>query len=458
MADNALREWLDDLVQKHGLADDGDDPQQEYDQLGGDAALLKILAAEDKLFRTNLEKRRLEAMDWQKDRRLELEDRREYLAGRVKEHEQDARRYSASHQREAPLLAPIENRMKALGDKLATETGKELVHLVAKHRDQIEWTARFSKSGAEGAEKARPALALIDLRLQDVDRIYEAVEQRIRDSRTELDNVLELEAMSVEARLERLRGGAAKTLEEARKKLDAEIEKIFKDSVAEDQAQAPYFDESSPDYELGAIDWEPVEKLLAKLESTSPDDLAKADPALAELQEKYDEKGGDEALFEKRVAAWKTTMGAFQMRNKIAADLAGADQLQERLTEARLALGRTEKELAELRAKERETLSRLRELTGGAESGDLLSGREASELQVLAREKKRLETDIANAEKLVPLRERSIENLGELIEKERRRHELQADDEAAPLPPMPRSKDIHELPLRAKYEELSAAS
>lgn len=462
MADNALLEWLNDVAQKHGLAGAGeaadpeatdDDTQAEYEKLGGDAALAKILTAEDRLFLTNLEKQRAKAMDWQKDRRRELNDRREFQAEQASEHAKNIRRYSEFDKREAPLLAPIAARVEALGDKLTTETGKELVHLVAKNRERVEWFAKFSKNAGKEAQMTRPMLELIDRRLADVDRIFEAVEQRIRDSRTELDNVLEIKAMSPAEKLERLRGGS-KGQEEAQKKLEAEIDKIFKDGAAEDLAQDPFFEEDYGEYEATPIDWKPVEKLLAKVESTSRDDLAKPDPALAKIQEEYKEKGGDEALFKKRVASWKSHMEALNMRNKLGTHVSTATQ--ERLTEARLALDQVEKELSELRATERETLSRLRELTGSAETGDLLSGQETAELQVLAREKKRLETDIANAEKLVPLRKRSIVNIEQLLEKERVDHEQIMDDDTAPMPPKPRSKDIHELPLRAKYEELMA--
>lgn len=471
LADDPLLTWLEEVAEKHGFsgaadadgdAGDGDgrsDLEREYEKLGGDAALLKALRAEDDLFRKELDKQRALAQRWQKDRRFELANEKEELAGTIGDKEKGPATWKAWLEREKAALEPIEARARELGEKLSTEAGKELSLAIGKHRERIEGVERFLERDRRDLEIARPHLELVELRLKDVDRTYEAIEQRIRDARTELDNVLELEAMTLEEKVKHLRAGSTKTLPEAQKRLEDELRKIKQDSAAADRQKVTLFQEPRRDFHPEPLDWKPIEKKLAELAKASLDELRKKDPTLARLEKKYEAAGGDEALFDKRLAEWKErAKGVENVRGNFAYIQREQEaELQKRLEETQLSLRQTEQELTALRSKQSQAKARIQELTSRGASGDLLSKQEAAQLELLRRALKRLEKDIPDREKLLPIHRRSREDIEGIIEKTRQAYELSADDDTYwQIPPEPRSKDLLDLPLRAKYEELTS--
>lgn len=470
MADNdALQAWLDQLVTKHGFSETGGgtttldapdaDLQAEYEKLGGDEKLLKLLALEDDAWRKNLEIVRAKAMERQKRRLRQIVLNRDHTEGLLGRYDRTAAIVEDWLSKEKPKYEALAAEVKALGPKLATEPGKQLEYDLDEQFGYIDYLDRDLARDKVWAPKARAVVASFDAQKRNVEERYEAVEQKIRDSRTELNNALELRAMTLAEKLERVRGGDVAAGEKAMKKLQADLDKVFEDGNQEDREVHEFFITRLGDHPPTPIDWSPIRKQLADLQQTSLDELKQPDPKLEKLKKAYEKAGGDEKLYKLRMKAWKEDMEGLRLGrslNGLYMESDGQDQ-QKVLVDAEQNLTKTLREVRDAKARLREIEARLEQLTSGAATGELLSDTEANELKLLTRERERLETDLENSKRLVAVYRRTIEDTERLLEEERRLHEHNADDDHERRAPKPTEADILKLPLAKKYKELKSA-
>jgi hypothetical protein len=79
---------------------------------------------------------------------------------------------------------------------------------------------------------------------------------------------------------------------------------------------------------------------------------------------------------------------------------------------------------------------------------------EIVEYKLLEREIKRLETQVQNVKAQAVAADATRDNAAKLVEQEKKRSDAVLDDKRHDLT-KPTSEDIHKMPLRAKYTELT---
>lgn len=468
MANNeALVEWLGRMVEKHGFsetaeaapASNGDvDLDAEYEKLGGDKELLKVLGLEDDLWRNEIGKVRMEAREWQQTRLTDIEDDEHHMQRKLAEHERDAPKVRAWLESEQPNHDELVAELEALGSKADTEAGKQLQFQLERKRGYLDSMRKEIADDGSWAEKAAPALAEFAEQRELVERTYEVVEQRLRGARTEMNNALELRVMSLEEKVARLRAGGAKAKEKEVEAVREEIYAIFEKGNKRDRERHDMFFEEPGEYPPTPIDWAPMKKLLAKLRSSSLEDLQKKGSKEAKLERLYEKAGGDEKLFELRMKNWserqETTRNLRSIR--MHGQTYDEQRLQDRVNEAQLGLDAARRSVQQALARQSELKTRMEKLVAGTETGELLSETEAAEVKLMQRELERLETDVENGRKLMAAQRDLLENAEDLLEKQREVYEEEIDDDHEFIEPMPKEEDIWKLPLAEKYRELKA--
>lgn len=467
MADNdALQAWLDQMVAKHGLSESGggtatiEGPEAgleaEYEKLGGDEKLLKLLALEDDAWRKNLEILRAQAKERKKNRLRQIELNRDHTEGLLGRYDRTAAIVEDWLSKEKPKSEAIAAEVKALGPKLGTEPGKQMRYDFERLSGYVSYMERSLAEDKVWAEKARPIVASFDAQKQNVEERYEAVEQKIRDSRTEMNNALQMRAMPLAEKLERVRQGDVKAGEAMMKKLHADLEKVFEEGNKEDREVHEYLITRLGDNPPVPIDWNPILEKLSQVQAKSLEELSKVDPKLEKLRKAYEKAGGDEKLYKIKMKEWKDDMEGRRLSrnlNGLYMESDGQDQ-QKVLVDAEQNLTKSLKEVKATMARLREIGARFEQLTSGAEMGELLSDTEADELKVLKREQERLETDLENSKRLIAVYRKTIDDTERLLEQERKLHEHNADDDHERQLPKPTEADILEMPLAQKYHEL----
>jgi hypothetical protein len=106
---------------------------------------------------------------------------------------------------------------------------------------------------------------------------------------------------------------------------------------------------------------------------------------------------------------------------------------------------------------QRQRLTDLEKKRAELEPGQSLSRQEEAELCLLEGEVKRLESLVDNYYRQSVTDKFAHSNAASLLERERVRHEQVVDDDRHNLP-RPTSDDIHKMPLKAKYTELTGKS
>jgi hypothetical protein len=243
------------------------------------------------------------------------------------------------------------------------------------------------------------------------------------------------------------------------KQLDAEIDRLNRISILETQAEQVEFQLPDEAKKLEPSDWKPVQDKLAKLKAASLEELQKDDPKLADIQKEYDKAGGDPALFEKRMAGWKEAMAHLDEDNKGRSDdyRERSAKLREQLTTAEENSRISEENLNTFQAALAERKARYNELVKKADPMDYFknfASQERAEYKLLERDIQRLETQVKNIEAEHNAAKASRNSAEKLIESERQRYEQSIDPKRVSLN-KPTSEEIHAMPLRAKYTELT---
>ena len=143
-----------------------------------------------------------------------------------------------------------------------------------------------------------------------------ANEKYIEDRRTEVNNLLQMENMSLEQKVDYLQRKPKPVRDRIQKQMEAEIDRIVRMSLTETEDEEPVFT-PAPDTSLpAAIDWKSINEKIAKYQAMSIDDMKKDDPALFDIQQEYLKAGGDQALLDKRMDEWKSKESQDEINQK----------------------------------------------------------------------------------------------------------------------------------------------
>jgi len=433
--------------------------KKRYEALGGDPELRKALADEDKEFETRVDVLRTYMKDWQKDRIRELDESKKELENLLKSGEAIQEPMKTFYEREGPIAEKVKSEAIALGEKLDTEPGKEVMHEIDQHTNHINKYKEHYQFNEKVLEKGKAEMETLKERYKDVDKQYEAFEKYIKETRTELDNELEMENMSLEQKVDFLQTRPKPVRDRVQKQLENELNRLTKLSTLDTKLETAEFELKMEKAKPDPIDWKPIQDRIAHLSKTPLEELKKADPLLVSIQEEYDKAGGDPALLEKRLAAWKQAVEAGESADKKRGDeyrerseklRARASTEAENVKRVQAVLTGLEDRLADKEGRLKELEKKLNPISPFMD----FTPQEIKEYQLLQRDVKRLKTDIENYRSIVTSAVVAQQNAEKLVEQARQRYEQVVDDERRSLP-KPTSEEIHKLPLRAKYTELT---
>ena len=434
---------------------------KKYAALGGDEELSKVLADEDKAFETASEKGRVTLKDWYKDTTQKLDDYKPLVEGSQKRCEQTVPKAEEWLKREEPLADQTKKAAEALGNKLDTPLGKELMYEISQQTDVIAKVKQAHDDDKAELEKANAAKTALDERYRALSQQNSAGEKYIEDRRTETNNLLQMENMSLEQKVDYLQRKPKAVRERVQKQMEAEIGRITRMSASKTDAQVPVFT-PAPDTSMPApIDWKSINDKITKYQGMSVDDMKKDDPAAYDMQQEYLKAGGDQALLEKRVDEWKAKENMDEFKQKQAGDdyLKRSEQMRgdydkanKEASEARKVktqqkeyLAAKEAQFADLQKKiDPKLLPRL----------DGLSDKEQVQYELLEKEIKRLKANEDNLVGVQVMGDFGKNTASALVEKDRQLYEQMQGRHKKPLP-KPTSDEIQKMPLRAKYTELT---
>jgi hypothetical protein len=433
--------------------------KKKYEELGGDPELKKALADEDKAFQSYVEKFRLQIKDWQKRKTRELDEYKNRLEGTLKAVDAIVPGQKAFLDRETPISEQVLADANSLGEKLKTEPGKEIQHAINEAKSRIAENKTAHEFNQKLGEKTKASLETLKERYKDIDKEFETSEKIIKDKRTELDNLLQIEGMSLDQKVDYLQTRPKLVRDRILKHLENEQNRILRVSILDAKAEAVEFQEPPPDGEKTPIDWESIKAKIAKVKAASLEDLKKNDPQLDSIQADYDKAGGDPALLEKRIAAWKEDVAAGEQADKGRGDdnRKRLDKLQQQFEATKSNLKFTEQTMATIQATITEKETRFKELEKKVDPLSFFknfSEQEKAEYQLLERALKRHKTDLENYRAEFAAQTSAKEHAEKLLEQERQRHEHIVDDDRRSKP-KPTSEELHQMPLRAKYTELT---
>jgi hypothetical protein len=435
--------------------------QHRYAELGGDPELTKAFADEDKEFGILTEAYRADLKRWQETRIRELDDHKRLLEAVLKSGDAvipPSKKWLQTE--DSPATEKIKADAQALGpDKLGTEPGKQLMHEINTRTEKIAEVKKSTEYNEKMIEKVKAEMETLKERYKDVEKQYEAGETRLKEQRTELDNFMEIEQHNLEMKVILLQNRPKPVRDKMKKNLENELSRINKLAALEAKAEAVPFDPAPDPVEATPLDWKPVQEMIEKLKAASVEDLKKDDPKLADIRKEYEQAGGDEALFNKRVAKWQQDVEAlkkfeekqakdFQDRSgKMQDHAAAADEKLRDATYSRDSM----KETIGYRKESIEQLNQQEKDSGP------LSTEDKARKTLLERELKRNETELKNLEAECQAAASAKANAEKLVEQDRDRFEHLVDDDANSKK-KPTSDDISKLPLPAKYTELTGKS
>ena len=435
--------------------------QKRYEELGGDAELERLLAAEDKEFETRVERHRVKVKDWQKDRIRALDAHKSKLEESVTACEAMNPAMKTWYDREQPAAVAARNNFDSLGEKTKTEPGKEVGHLISQHEASIETTKTVLDFNTKHLKNTQEMLKALDAQYENVDAAYEAAEKYVDTLRTELDNELQVKAAPLEEKVNFLQSKPKPVRDRIQKQLESNLAATVANSSADTMAEVVEFQEQT-DFEPKPIDWASVEARTLELASTSLETLKAGDPELAKLEKEYEAAGGDNALFQQRVTAWKKATADYEKQQKQMTDeyLKQKEALQKGVDDAEaysqgttMAVERMESELAanrqELKALQKQVTDSVNPDGSGGPSPQL-----QAQVKLLSRTIAQQEKDLAARKAMLAPLKSAQENATKMREAHAKRHQTSSDDDAWPAPKKPESKDIHAMPLRAKHAEL----
>lgn len=432
--------------------------RKRYEALGGDPELTRLMAAEDKQFETLVETQRAELKKWQAQRKGEIDDHKAELEDVIESADSFTPAYK-KWLKEADPPAGLATSVKQLGKKLKTESGIELLHEISHRKARIERAKTVLAFNEKVVARAKASLEAVNQQHEKVDKEYEASEAFIKQMRTELDNLLQIDAMSLEEKVHYLQSMPQPVSDNLQKKLDRDLQRILKLTILQASANASEYDEPYEPFEPDPIDWSSVEAKITALSKAKLEDLQADDEKLVDVRKDYEAAGGDAALLNKRITAWRSRdeMAKRTAKSRVDDYQSRSAKLRQQFTAAdaryRHAVGKRDAYQHTLKYV-RSKYDTLHEKVDPMVPFGNFTDQERSEYQVLQREIKRYESSISATEAECQSAQASRDGAEKLIELERQRHE-QAIDDDRPTRAKPTSEGIHRMPLSAKYTELT---
>lgn len=427
--------------------------QRRYEALGGDPELRKALAAEDAAVRTQIETFRAKAEDFKLDRDRELGRQMERVEATLQAARADVATSRTWHEREDGVLWDHVRRANVLGDKLKTEPGKELLLTLRGTMDLVIEVGRTLEQNELLIEKTEAMRAALRELFADARENHLAANQFADAKGTELDNEIESRAMTLEDKVNYLQARPKDVRERIASELDGRLDVIRAGMLADARAEDALLLEEPEPTHRAPIDWTDIRTQLDEVEGTELEVLRGADPVLVALEKEYEAAGGDAALLKRRVAAWKQ-----QVAERVQTDKERSDRYRE-VSEK---LQRQVEDAAERVDKSREAVASIADVIERAEerlavlsSADEMTEQEIFEQTKLHREVSRKENELEARTQLLEGQESTQANAEKLRDQHEERYESTHGEDASPTLEKPSSSDIHELPIRAKFTELT---
>ena len=218
---------------------------------------------------------------------------------------------------ESALADKANSSAQALGEKLQTEPGKELQQAISANVATISEISERDYN-QKLVEKTKAAMEALKKSYESLDKEYEAGEKFLQDRRTELDNLLQMDSMSLEMKVDFLQTRPKPVRDKIKVQLDAELARLERLTILENQLETADHQAAAEPFKRDGLDWKAIYAVIAKLTAATLEQLKANDPKLADIQAEYDKAGGDQALLNKRLAKWKDATEAAACAEKTA--------------------------------------------------------------------------------------------------------------------------------------------
>jgi hypothetical protein len=410
----------------------------------------------DKLFTIETEKMRAEIKDWKADQYRELDKMTVANQQLLDESKKTQQALQEFVDRERPLADAIEARIDNLGDKKETERGKEAEFAYTEFLGVVGDTESMLDAYKTFVEKTDAVQTALDGRSIRIQEVHDASEAYLKERRTEFDNQLELESLTLEQKVDFLEGAYETQIKKFVEQLKAEKERIVAETVDDLKLQAQSFDPPRQVPELKPMDWSQLEQLVTHLESKTVEELKADDPGLAKVQEAYDKAGGDAALFKKLHDEWRQKELEREQRLQSATQHfeTTTEKLRGRLSEASAseASARTSAEDAKLQYDvAKAELEEFQKNTG------YKSPQETARKKYLEREVPQLEKQYEAEKARLTSATANKQSIEKLMTAEKERNDAVQDDDYGPILVEPVMGDLAAIPLRSKYVKLTGS-
>jgi hypothetical protein len=428
--------------------------EKRYEELGGDAALKRLLDEADKYFNNETEMMRAAVKDWKEDQFRELEKMSAANTQDLEQFKKTQKGLQEFSDRETPLSKKISERIDKLGDKKDTQRGKEIAFEYSMREGELGEADHLLSQYKGIIEKTEAVKEQIDGRYGPIKEAHDANERYLKARETEFDNQIELETMSLEKKVETLESTPEAQIKKFVELMRAEKERIVAESVDDIKLQAQSFDAPRETKELKPIDWSGLEKALAYVESKTVEELKGDDAGLAKVQEAYDKAGGDAALFKKLHDEWQQLKLQHDERVQSAnkRSESNTEKLRVRLNEASASEAKTKEEVESLKSHHDEAKAELEEILKVPES-DRTTEQRARE-KFLKREVPRLEKEFEAEQSRLSTITTNKESIEKLMTSQKEQIEAVQDDDHDLLIE-PAMGQLAAVPLRSKYVKLT---
>jgi hypothetical protein len=373
----------------------------------------------------------------------------------LKSSELDTPKWNEWVKREEPIGQKVTADLNSLGDKLKTERVKELAHEIKQYTDEIAEMKRWNEEDQEVLEAMKVAKHALDERYRSADAELSAGEKYITDARTELNNELEMQNMSLEQKVDFLQYRPKIVRDRYQKRMESQIARLVRENADDMKAQITKFEREVESYVNQPIDWKPMQDKIAEYQKMSLEDLQKDEDPQG-LGYKYSQAGGDEALFQKRMNEWKLTMqDADALEKQQAADQQKqSEQMRQALDRAQQRENESREGTKAYKALQEQQKTRLEELKKKESSTAGLTSQERAESKLLDRLLKNLNTKVDDLIGQDVMRNFGKHTSEALVEAQRKLSDAKRVNYQK-FVPKPTSEDIQKMPTKAKYKELT---
>ena len=335
------------------------------------------------------------------------------------------------------------------GDKQATEPVKGVMVEIRKNEREIKAVKEKILNHVTNAMVEES----LKFRLDMINTNYKVSEKYLKERQVELNNQLQMDGMSLERKVDFLQTRPKPVRDQIQKKLEGELYRIRKLSVADTKRESLPPIPKEPTPVPKPLDWSWIKDKIAKYKDMDVSALKEIDKKiLDEIQKTYTDAGGDNALMEKLVAEWKQKVENVERDEaKLGSDYRRrSEKLRGDLDTANKNHQEMVNQVAMLKEDIASKQLRLGELDSFADP----SVQVKAQRDLLEAELKRLKTNEKNLELKAEAAALAKENARMLELRERNRYEATAKNIHADVQ-KPTWEDIQKMTLRDKAWKLS---